>query len=452
MGDPTKSTAAAAKLSKAIRLRTVSRLDVTRVEHSEFLRWEEFLREQFPLIHARCEITKISAVASVYHLRGTREELPAAGYYAHFDVVPADEAGSGWTHPPFSGAIADGFVWGRGAIDDKGSLVSLWEALEELLAAGFVPQRSIYLLLGGDEEIGGTHGAAAIAEHLAGLGVRFVSLLDEGTFIVEGLIPGTAAPIALIGTAEKGYANVRLSVDGEGGHSSMPPTRTAVGVLADALARIEHSPFPLRITPTIASFFRALAPATRFPLSFVLRHPGLFALPLKAVFSRPSQARAMLRTTLAPTMLRGSEAENVLAGHAEAIINIRVLQGDSVESCLGELERKIADRRVHVDLQPGSDRSEPTTPAGPGSWAYRRTRASIEEVFPETVTAPFLVVGATDSRYFHGVSDACLRFVPFRMNAELIATMHNVDERISIENLALATRFYRRLFEGQSAE
>lgn len=422
------------------------------MERSEFLRWGGFLREQFPLIHSRCEITTISEIAFLYHLPGTRPELPPAAYYAHFDVVPADEEGKGWTHPPFSGEIAGGFVWGRGAIDDKGLLISLWEALEELLAEGFEPERSIYLLLGGDEEIGGSNGAAAIAAHLAGHGVHLASLIDEGTFIVEGLVPGTSAPIALIGTAEKGHASVRLSVDGEGGHSSMPPARTAVGLLADALGRIEHSPFPLRITPTIASFFRALAPATRFPASFVLRRPRLFALPLKAVFSRPEQTRAMLRTTVAPTMLRGSEAENVLAAHAEAIVNVRLLQGDSIEGCRAELERKVADRRVRVELQPGSDNSEPTTPTGPGSWAYRRTRATIEETLPDAVVVPFLVVGATDSRLFEASSDACLRFVPFRMNSELIASMHNVDERISLENLELATRFYRRLFRALSSE
>lgn len=445
MADRAQSGVTAAKLSEAIRLRTVSRLDASRVEKSEFLRWEGFLREHFPLIHSRCEITRISEIAYVYRLPGTRGELSAAAYYAHFDVVPADEAASRWSHPPFSGEIADGFVWGRGAIDDKGLLVSLWEALEELLADGFVPERSIYLLLGGDEEIGGTNGAAAIAAYLAGRGVRLASLLDEGAFVVEGLVPGASAPVALIGTAEKGYANVRLSVEGKGGHSSMPPARTAVGLLGGALSRIERSPFPLRITPTTAAFFRALARATRFPVSVVLRHPKLFALPLKVVFSRPAETRAMLRTTLAPTVLRGSDAENVLADRAEAVVNVRLLQGDTVEGCVSQLEQKVADRRVRVDLLPGSDWSEPTTATTPDSWAYRRTRAAIEETLPDAVAVPFLVVGATDSRHFEGLSNASLRFVPFRMTAELITTMHNIDERISLENLELATRLYRRL-------
>ncbi|HUX19728.1 MAG TPA: M20/M25/M40 family metallo-hydrolase [Spirochaetia bacterium] len=436
---------AAAKLSWAIQLRTVSFLDPSRIDQGEFSRWESFLRDQFPTIHSRCSVNKLSDLAYVFKLDGSNPELSPIAFHAHFDVVPADDSPGIWTYPPFAGAMADGQVWGRGAIDEKGLLVTLWQALEELLLDGFVPQRTLFFCLGGDEEVGGERGAKVIAEYFAREGIRLDGLLDEGAFVVSGLLPGRSGPVALIGIAEKGYVNVRVSAEGRGGHSSMPPRETAVGLLGRAVAQIERRPFPLRITPSAAAFFRGLARIVGFPLSFMLSRPFLFAPLLKAVFSRGPQTAALLRTTQAPTILRAGSAENVLADHAEAVINIRLLHGNTADDAVRWIRRSIADRRVSVDFLPGSDRSDAVPPTDPDSWFYRRLVDSIRSSFPDAPPVPFLVTGMTDSKHYRDVCSSILRFVPFRVDSATIATMHNVDERVSLENLKAATAFYKRL-------
>lgn len=448
MAEHLPSSATAAKLSQAIQHRTVSFLDHERIECGEFSRWEGFLREQFPVIHSKCTKTKLSDYAYVYHLQGSDPELQPVAYHAHFDVVPAEDSSEEWTHPPFAGEISDGFVWGRGAIDEKGLLISLWQALEELLGEGYTPTRSLYFCLGGDEEVGGAVGAKRIAGYLAELGVRFACLFDEGAFVTEGLVPGASVPVALIGTAEKGHLNVRLSVRSAGGHSSMPPSRTAVGILGEAVARLERHPFRLRITPLVASFFRGLSSTAGFLPSIVLKRPVLFAGLLKVVFSRRPETTAMLRTTQAPTVLRGSAAENVLPDRAEAVVNLRILHGDSIPTVIERIKRIVADPRVSIEPLPGSDLNDPVEATQENSWIYERFVESIREIFPDAVPVPFLVVGTTDSRHFKAMSDAILRFVPFRVDSELLSTMHNVNERVSIENLETARNFYRRLLRS----
>lgn len=450
MTETLRDNPAAAKLSQAIQLRTVSFLDPTRIETGEFTRWESFLRESFPEIHRRCTVTKLSELAYVYRLEGSNPALRPIAFHAHFDVVPAPDTEKRWTYPPFSGEIAEGYVWGRGAIDEKGLLVTLWQGLEELLEEDFSPERTLYFCLGGDEEVGGERGAKVIAEYFAEEGVRLEGLLDEGAFVVEGLLPGREGPVALIGTAEKGYVNVRMSAGGGGGHSSMPPKETAVGVLGRAVAALERRPFPLRITPAVAAFFRGLAAVVGFPLSMVLRRPLLFSPLLKAVFSRSPEAAALLRTTQAPTKLRGSAAENVLADYAEAVINVRLLHGNTIDEVQDRIRKVVRDPRVRVDLLPESDRSEPVPETSVESWFYRTVVAAVRSSFPDAPPVPFLVAGMTDSKHYRGVCSAILRFVPFRVGSDDIALMHNVDERVSLENLKEATAFYRRLLAGCS--
>ena len=450
MTETLRDNPAAAKLSQAIQLRTVSYLDQSQIDASEFTRWEGFLRESFPEIHRRCTVTKLSDLAYVYRLDGSNPALPPIAFHAHFDVVPAPDTEKRWTYPPFSGEIADGQVWGRGAIDEKGLLITLWQGLEELLEEDFSPERTLYFCLGGDEEVGGERGAKVIAEYLAEEGVRLEGLLDEGAFVVEGLLPGREGPVALIGTAEKGYVNVRMSARGGGGHSSMPPRESAVGILGRAVAELERRPFPLRITPVVASFFRGLATLVGFPLSTVLRRPILFSPLLKAVFSRSPETAALLRTTQAPTKFRGSAAENVLADNAEAVINVRLLHGNTADEVQERIRRVVRDPRVRVDLLPDSDRSDPVPETSVDSWFYRAVVDAVQSSFPDAPPVPFLVAGMTDSKHYRAVCRSILRFVPFRVGSPEIALMHNVDERVSLENLKEATAFYRRLLVGCS--
>jgi carboxypeptidase PM20D1 len=189
----------------------------------------------------------------------------------HLDVVPiVPGTEAQWSHPPFAGDIADGHVWGRGTLDDKSSVIAVLEAVEKLAGEGYRPRRTIYLAFGHDEEVGGPEGAAKVVEALAARGVtHFAFVADEGGAVGQGLVPGIDKPTALIGVAEKGYLNLRLTVAGEGGHSSTPPAETNVGILSRAVARLEATPFPARLEGAARDMFDYLGPEMSFGPNYV---------------------------------------------------------------------------------------------------------------------------------------------------------------------------------------
>jgi carboxypeptidase PM20D1 len=240
-------SAMAKRLAGALRIQTVSYDED--IEHAEpsssgaaFDELHDYLRAQFPLVHDRLQRESVGQHSALFTWSGRDPGRPPLLLLGHLDVVPADA--TRWTHAPFSGRVADGYVWGRGAIDDKLVSVALLEATEQLLRKGFEPEQTIYIALGHDEEIGGYTGAHAIAALLAERGVHAEAVIDEGLAITEGILEGIDVPVALIGIAEKGFLNVELIATGEGGHSSMPPRQTAVGILSAAIARLQEHPMP----------------------------------------------------------------------------------------------------------------------------------------------------------------------------------------------------------------
>jgi carboxypeptidase PM20D1 len=251
--------AGAEKLSAAIRVPTVSYLDDSLMDWTQFQRFQSLLEELFPLVHARCEKTVVSGYSLVYRLKSEQPNGKPVLITAHMDVVPVEEGTEeAWTEPPFSGTIQDGIVWGRGTLDTKAHLIGALEAVERLLEKDFSPARDIYLAFGQDEELSGQQGAKQIAAHFKNLGLDFDFVLDEGGCVANNVIAGIEKPIALVGVGEKGYANLRLSVSKDGGHSSMPARHTSLGILAQAICRIENHPFRTRlIAPTRAFLMRS---------------------------------------------------------------------------------------------------------------------------------------------------------------------------------------------------
>lgn len=438
------------RLAGAIRIPTVSGPG-EQIRPGALQRFRRYLADRFPRVHAELDREVVAGHSLLYTWR---PEGPGRGstaaplvLLAHQDVVPAGPgAAERWTHEPFGGVVAEGYVWGRGAMDDKGSLLAILEAVEGLLRDGVRPGRPVILAFGHDEEIGGK-GAVALAERLGRRGVAPFLVLDEGLAVADGLMPGVERPVALVGVAEKGYLSLVLRASGAGGHSSAPPRQTAVDVLARALQRLRSRPLPAGIDGPVEELFTTLAAEMPFDRRLVLANLWLFEpMVVHELASRPA-TDALLRTTTAPTMLSGSVKDNVLPTEATAVVNFRLHPRDSAESVMAHVRRAVNDPRVEVEVygELGSEASPVSPTRGP---AWELLAGTVARVVPEAVVAPSLVLGGTDARHYAGLTQNVYRFVPFTVGPGDLERVHGTDERLSLDDFGRMVRFYRALIEG----
>jgi len=446
--EPLDTAALARRLAGALRFKTISFQDSNRFDAGEFEGLHRYLRDSFPKLHAALKLTKVNGYGLLYEWTGSDPGLAPVVLLAHQDVVPIEPGTEGrWTEPPFEGRIAGGYVWGRGALDDKGSLVGLLEAVEHLVAAGAKLRRTLYLAFGYDEEVGGRRGAGRIAELLATRNVHPEFVLDEGGGLATGFIAGIAVPVALVGIAEKGYVTVELTAQAEGGHSSMPPTETAVGMLAAALTRLEHQQMPRAIRGPTAAMFDYIGPEMPFGPRLVMANRWLLGGILAAQFGATAYGNAMLRTTTAPTVLQAGVKENVLPSTARALVNFRILQGDSVGGVLEHVQRVVDNPRVGVRAL-AETVSNPSEVASADAAPFQDLARTVREVVPETVVTPWLVVGATDSRHYARLTHNVLRFAGAAIGKDDLRRVHGTDERVGVQAYANAVRIYIQLLKN----
>jgi carboxypeptidase PM20D1 len=361
------------------------------------------------------------------------------------DVVPV-ESGSeqNWQHAPFGGGIVDGFIWGRGAIDNKSTVLGTLEAVEMLLAEGFRPTRTVYLAYGHDEEIGGKAGARAVAKLLRRRGVELEMVLDEGGVIADGVLPGISDPVALVGIAEKGFVSIELTVRVAGGHSSLPPAQSAVGIVSAAVAKLEQHQMPARLEGPTRLMFAQIGPRLPYPQRAIFANLWITrAMVVRKLVSTPT-TNAMVRTTTAPTIFQSGTKDNVLPSYARAVINFRILPGDSIADVMEHVRRTIDDDRVQMNIG-GRFTAEPSTVSSTDSQSFRTLERSIRSVTPDAVVAPYLVVVVTDARYYAGLSRNVFRFLPLRLNSRDLDRMHGTNERIGVREYHTAIRTYREL-------
>lgn len=435
----------AERLSRLIAVPTVS-AERDRLGTEPFEDFVVLLAELYPLVHARLEFERIGDLGLVY--RWGPATAPTAApvvLMAHWDVVPVTGQEADWTHPPFAGVVAEGHVHGRGTLDDKGALCVLLEAVENLLAEGFAPAREVWLCLGGDEE---TYGEAArrIAETLFGRGVRPWLVLDEGGAISDLPLPGLSGWFAMIGLAEKGVMAIELTAAADGGHASAPTGLTAVGRISRAVAQLNRNPFRPRLPRTVAAMLARLAD---------LASPG-YARAYRAAAAAPwltarllrfagHEAAAMARTTVAPTMVAGGSAANVLPSSASAIVNVRVNIGETTASVVGRIRRAIADPEVQVRAV---EASEPSAESSADTAQFALLARSVQAGYPGVPAVPYLVTGATDARHWHRLVSNVYRFFPLQLDAAQRASIHGADERVGIDALVRGERCYRALLQG----
>ncbi|HTF32352.1 MAG TPA: M20 family peptidase [Myxococcota bacterium] len=438
--------ALASRLADALRFQTISYADPAALPRAEFEKFQRWLAEAYPLLHARLSLERVSDLSLLYTWQGRNPQLPPILLLAHQDVVPV-EAPERWTEPPFAGRIDQGFVWGRGAIDDKSSLLSICEAVELLLARGFQPERTVLLAFGHDEEVGGTNGATQVAALLASRSVHAWFGLDEGGVILTpGVVPGIHAPVALVGVAEKGFVTLDVVAQAEGGHSSMPPRHTAAGILAKAILALEAHPMPGGVGGVTGSTFAYLAPEMPLLGRMLFANLWLFGAPLDALLSSQPSMNAFLRTTTAVTQLAGSPKDNVLPSQAIAGVNFRILPGDTVDLVLRRARAVVDDPRVEVRLRSPAWEPSPVSPID--SDAFALLERTIRESFPEAIVAPSLVVGGTDARHYGEVTKELYRFQPFSLDSSDLKRPHGIDERMATQNYAAAVRYQVQLLQN----
>ncbi len=442
--------ATADRLAQVVACQTVSYGEGRPVEGEAFAGLHQKLAELYPLVHARLERRVIAGYSLLYTWPGTDAVLEPILLMAHQDVVPADPATlAEWTHAPFTTGVVEGRVWGRGALDCKGPLVGELEAVEYLLRHGFQPLRTVYLAFGHDEEVGGT-GARATAVWLQDHGVELKAVLDEGGVIAEAVLPGVDGPAALVGNVEKGYLTLELSVTQPPGHSAAPPKHTAIGILARAITRIEARPLPSRLD-MVVSMFRGLGTALPFSLRLVMANTWLFGGALKRVLSASMMTNAMTRTTAAATVVSGGVKDNILPGEARALVNFRLLPGDTRADVLDRVGRIIDDDRVVVQAGASSFKNEPSPVSPTDTAAFGQLSTTIRQIFGAIPVAPYLVFGGTDARSYHLVCKNIYRFSPVRMDKQDLERIHGIDECIAVDDLDKMVRFFVQLIRAWSA-
>jgi carboxypeptidase PM20D1 len=438
--DPAEAERTAEALAEAIRCQTVSHPDVTQRDFTQWVALRKVLRDRFPKCHEQMIPEQASGFSSLYKWQASHPSADPILLCGHLDVVPADGA---WRVPPFEGRVENGFVWGRGALDCKNVVICLFTALESLFERGFTPDRDIYVALGHDEELGGLEGAKLLARHFSHQGIRFSLVLDEGGFISDGAFP-VGMPVADVCAAEKGMMNVKLSVSAPGGHSSRPAERTAANLLCEAVCRIGYQPRPARLIPLIRDNIKAIAPWLGGSLRRHIASPQLYGKTILKRLCADDRTAALARTTVAVTMLEGGVAHNVLPASAAAALNIRLLPGDDADSLVAWIKALTRDLGVKTEVVFEQTAPEPSDHTGA---SFQIISQAVNDVFPGIPVVPGLYCGATDARHYTPFSDAVMRFSPFIVTSDELATIHAENERVAVASLGAAVQFYRRVIE-----
>jgi carboxypeptidase PM20D1 len=436
-------------LSKAIQIPTIANVDESVVDWSKFDEFHAFLAESYPLVHEKLEKHMVSTRSLIFHWKSAHPEKEPIALLGHQDVVPVTPGTEDdWEYPAFSGEVADGFVWGRGALDMKNHLIGVMEAVETLLEEGYVPERDVYLCFGHNEEVmaeGDLCGANVMMEWFKERGIKLDSVIDEGGAIlsvkVDKIIDGH---LAGVGIAEKGHVDFEISVNAKGGHSSQPPRHSAVGQLAKIVCNLENHPFKAELTPQLTSLFNEIGKNTTYPVRCIMSNFPILKPLLTKVCENIPPVASMMRTTTAVTMSNGSPAPNVLPQKASVVANFRIMPGQTIEDVEAHI-RKYAGKKAEIKLLAGKN---PSKISPTDSRAFNVISKICKGMDPKAIVAPYLVMGGTDARNYEDVCDNIYRYSPFLMNTGLLLTTHGTNERIPVSSLEDGVAFFKRYIKA----
>lgn len=430
-------------LSKAVQFKTLSYRDQSKMDIKTFTEMQAYLKGAYPAFHRELTSHLINEATLIFHWKGKNQESKPILLTAHQDVVPAKDE-SKWEVGAFSGAIKDGFVWGRGTLDTKIQIITMMEAVEDMLGDGVVPSRDIYFAFGHDEEQNGFNGAKEAAKWFKEKGITFEYMLDEGGCITEGALAGVDQPVAVIGTCEKGYMNIQLAANSKPGHASQPPKKSAIGTLAQAVTALEKNPMPCEVGATVNEMLQKTGPYMGLVNRIVIANLWLFKPLFMKIFSGSNVGNAMLRTTMAMTMAEGSDVPNVIPQTATVTMNIRNAPSNSTKDVLAYIEKTINNNEITMTplyLQ------EPSPVSKTNVTGYKAIESAINAIAPDAIVTPYLMMAGTDSAKYVELTENTYRFAPYRITSEDLGRIHGNNERISLENIARCVDFYQNLFK-----
>ncbi|MCR4593570.1 MAG: M20/M25/M40 family metallo-hydrolase [Clostridiales bacterium] len=440
-------------LSDAIKIKTISNYDADLVDWNEFNKFHAFLKERFPLVHEKCEITKIAQASLIFKWEGTDPTLDGIALLSHQDVVPiADGTYDDWEHDPFEGFDDGEFIWGRGAMDMKNHLVAVMESIEELISEGYQPKRSIYLCLGHNEEVVAAvdNGAKQIVEYLSEQGVHLEAVLDEGGAILPVDIKRILdCNLAGVGIAEKGSMNYEISVSAKGGHSSQPPKHTALGHLADVIKDIENHQFRAKMPDFVYELFTEIGKRCSYPARLVTCNLWLLKGIIARVMTTIPPAASLIRTCTAVTMAAGSPQFNVLPQKASITVNFRTMPGITADDVEKHIRKSVKNKKIDIKYLVGKKASlvSPTN-----SRAFMTIKDLCEKTDEKNLVAPFLVMGGTDAYNYEPVCENIYRFSPFVADTKLLLCTHGTNERLPVGSMEGALVFFKRYVREMTKE
>ncbi len=438
------------RLAGAVRFKTVSYASGAPIDTAAFLGFHDYLKSAFPLVHTTLKRETINGLSLLYTWTGTDSAAPPLVLMGHMDVVPVPEPNlPEWKHEPFSGDVAEGYVWGRGTLDDKTTVLAVLEAVEGLLKTGVRPSRTVLLTFGHDEEVGGRYGARAIVDTLVARGVKPALVIDEGGFMASGVLPGVKGQAAIVGIAEKGYLSLRIKATAKGGHSSMPTGRTSVGALSRAIAALEANPFPSELKGPTRGMLENVAEYSPFTTKMVLGNLWLTAPLVKGMLGKTPLGAALMHTTTSPTMLNAGVKDNVLPPEATAVVNFRIAPGETQETVMARVRQVINDSMVTVEPT-DSARVNPSPVSDVNSAGYKLVANTIRSMAPGKVipVIPYLVMGGTDAKYWGDHSSSVFRFLAIPLGEGDESRVHGVNERVRASDYATSVGFFATLIKG----
>ena len=436
-------------LSDAIKIPTIANRDESLVDWAPFDEFHAMLEKAYPIMHEKLDKQIISTRSLLYHWKSEHPEKEPIALLSHQDVVPVTPGTEDdWKYPAYSGEIAEGFLWGRGAIDMKNHLIGVCEAVETLLEEGYVPERDVYICFGHNEEVmaeGEICGADCMMRWFKERGIKLDSVLDEGGAILEAKVDKVIdGHLAGVGIAEKGHVDFEISVNAKGGHSSQPPKHSALGELSRIVCKLENNQFKAELTPQLYSLFNEIGKNTTYPVRCVMSNLPVLKPLITKICSEIPPVASMMRTTTAVTMANGSPAPNVLPQKATVNVNFRIMPGQTIEDVEAHI-RKIAGPKAEIKMVSGKN---PSKISPTDSRAFNAIREICKEMDPKAIVAPYLVMGGTDARNYEDVCDNIYRYSPFLMDTALLLTCHGTNERIPLTSLKDGVVFFKKYIKA----
>ncbi|MEC4114803.1 M20/M25/M40 family metallo-hydrolase [Myroides pelagicus] len=458
-------------LSKAIQIPTISTINYEDTNFAAFDEFISFLEQTYPAVYTAMDTTRVNKYGLIFRWKGRDQTKKPLLFLSHYDVVPISnypendpltekqpifdltgkaqplaESRDTWSYAPFSGAVKDGRIYGRGTLDMKGMLISIFEAANQLVKAGYQPDQDIYLAFGHDEEVSGRQGALKIAEYFKAKNIEFHVVYDEGGVVVspKSVLTSVDQAIALIGVAEKGFLTLQIAVKGVGGHSSMPPAKGSLVLASEIVNKLNTNQMHASLIPPIENFLDNIGSAMDFKSRLAISNKWLLSQSLIATFEKAPASNALVRTTTALTMMHASDAPNVMSSITNLTVNFRILQGDTVESVLNHVKEICKDYQVEYEV---ISAREPSKVSPHNSEQFRKLEQVIAKNYPNAIITPYLTLGGTDAYKYELVSDHVFRFMPVELNSFEQRSIHNEDESITIDNYMRMIDHFKTLMQ-----